>query len=438
MYVDDRAAIERNIAIDGRGLYPQVGGAKRIVSETNGAVTLMVDCEAAPEGFVLTCARSIRQTARLRSNPMKNLYPRTKLTSLLAATCLALVPPALAVDPPPDGGYPGNNTAEGDDALFSLTTGTANTAMGFEALFSNTTGFENTAYGSHSLWSNTIGIFNTAAGDDSLFFNTTGNNNTAYGWHAIRANTTGSTNTGIGCDALINSTTGSNNIAVGFRSAVNLLNDSNNIDIGNAGVAGDAGIIRIGMVNIQTAAFLAGVRGVAIAGGIPVGVSASGQLGVRSSSARFKEAIKPMDKASEAIFLLQPVTFRYKKALDPEALPQFGLVAEQVAKVDPDLVARDAAGKPYTVRYEEVYAMLLNEFLKEHRKVEEQATKGHEQDVIIAELKSADAKQETTIAQQQEEIAALTAALKVQAAQIQKVSDQLRTQTPAPRVVAND
>ena len=174
---------------------------------------------------------------------------------------------------------------------------------------------------------------------------------------------------------------------MGFRSAVNLLNDSNNIDIGNAGVAGDAGVIRIGMVNIQTATFLAGVRGVAIAGGMPVGVSASGQLGVRSSSARFKEAIKPMDKASEAIFSLQPVTFRYKKALDPEALPQFGLVAEQVAKVDPDLVARDAAGKPYTVRYEEVNAMLLNEFLKEHRKVEEQATKGQEQDVIIAELK---------------------------------------------------
>jgi len=128
-----------------------------------------------------------------------------------------------------------------------------------------------------------------------------------------------------------------------------------------------------------------------------------------------------MDKASEAIFSLQPVTFRYKKALDPTALPQFGLVAEQVAKVDPDLVARDAEGKPFTVRYDEVNAMLLNEFLKEHRKVEAL---------------------EATVAAQQKgfesQIAILTATLKAQAAQIQKVSDQLRAGTPAPRLVAND
>ena len=152
-----------------------------------------------------------------------------------------------------------------------------------------------------------------------------------------------------------------------------------------------------------------------------VGITADGQLGVRASSARFKEAIKPMEKASEAIFSLKPVTFRYKKELDPKATPQFGLVAEEVAKVDPDLVARDAAGKPFTVRYEEVNAMLLNEFLKEHRKVEA--------------LEAAVAAQQKGFESQ---IAALTAILKAQAAQIQKVSEQIKAQAPAPRVVANN
>jgi septal ring factor EnvC (AmiA/AmiB activator) len=138
-----------------------------------------------------------------------------------------------------------------------------------------------------------------------------------------------------------------------------------------------------------------------------------------------------MDKASEAIFSLQPVTFRYKTAVDPKGIPQFGLVAEQVEKVNPDLVARDEQGKPYSVRYEAVNAMLLNEFLKEHRKVETQ-------EATIAEVKSTAAKQATAIAQQQKEIQTLTAALKAQAVQIQNVSDQIRTQALAPRVVAND
>jgi septal ring factor EnvC (AmiA/AmiB activator) len=160
-------------------------------------------------------------------------------------------------------------------------------------------------------------------------------------------------------------------------------------------------------------------------------VDTNGHLCTVVSSERFKSGIKPMDKASEAILALKPVTFRYKKELDAEGIPQFGLVAEQVEKVNSDLVARDDQGKPYTVRYEAVNAMLLNEFLKEHRKVKEQATKGQEQAATIAKL-------ESTMAQQQDEIKALTAALKAQAAQIQKVSDQLRTQAPAPRVVANN
>src|SRR4029077_6895823 len=214
--------------------------------------------------------------------------------------------------------------------------------------------------------------------------------------------------------------------AVGSFAGSSLTTGSNNIDIGNAGVADESGIIRIGVAGTQTAAYISGIRETPLAHGVAVavGVTADGQLGVRASSAQLKEAIKPMDKASEAIFSLQPVTFRYKKELDPKATPQFGLVAEQVAKVDPDLVARDAEGKPFTVRYDEVNAMLLNEFLKEHRKVEEQDGKRRTL--------------EATVAQQQKNIAALTAALKSQAAQIQKVSDQLGARAPAPRVVAND
>jgi len=257
----------------------------------------------------------------------------------------------------------------------------------------------------------------------ALESNTTGSSNTATGALTLDSNATGSNNTANGFFALLSNTTGSNNIALGYSAGQNLTTGSNNIDIGNGGVAEEAGIIRIGTIGTQTATFIAGIRETLLPRGVAVavGITADGQLGVRASSARFKEAIKPMDKASEAIFSLQPVTFRYKKALDPTALPQFGLVAEQVAKVDPDLVARDAEGKPFTVRYDEVNAMLLNEFLKEHRKVEAL---------------------EATVAAQQKgfesQIAILTATLKAQAAQIQKVSDQLRAGTPAPRLVAND
>ena len=240
------------------------------------------------------------------------------------------------------------------------------------------------------------------------------------------SNRTGLDNTATGVEALVNLSAGDDNIALGQSAGSNLINGSNNIDIGNAGIAAESGIIRIGTTGNQTATFIAGIRETPLAHGvaIAVGITAHGQLGVRASSARFKEVIRPMDKASEAIFSLQPVTFRYKKAFDPQALPQFGLAAEQVAKVNPDFVACDAKGKPFTVRYDEVNAMLLNDFLKEHRKVEEQGSRQQ--------------KLETTIAQQQQEIQALTATLKAQAAQLQKVSDQLETQALAPRVVANN
>jgi hypothetical protein len=196
--------------------------------------------------------------------------------------------------------------------------------------------------------------------------------------------------------------------------------------------------MRLGQYEVQTSTFIAGISGSTVAGGVGVIVDSKGHLGTVVSSVRFKEAVKPMDKASEAILSLQPVTFRYKKELDPAGISQFGLVAEQVDKVNPDLVARDDQGKPYTVRYEAVNAMLLNEFLKEHRKVEKQERKiagqdrkTQEQDATIAQLRSA-------IAQQQKEIKDLTAGLKEPAAQIQKVSDQLAADKPAPQLVVTN
>ncbi len=182
-------------------------------------------------------------------------------------------------------------------------------------------------------------------------------------------------------------------------------------------VAGEANTIRIGATGNQISTYSAGISGVTVAGGVEVIIDTNGKLGTVVCSPRFKDEIKPMDKASEAILALQPVTFRYKKELDPDGIPQFGLVAEQVEKVNPALVARDAAGKVYTVRYEAVNAMLLNEFLKEHRTVQE--------------LKSAAAKQEATIAHQQKQIEALTAGL-------QKVSAQVEMSRPAPHTVVNN
>ncbi len=395
---------------------------------------------------------------------------------LLPFLSAALACSALAVDPPPGGGYPNENTALGTDALFSLVpntlgqntalgynamfhtlTGTENVAVGDQTLFSNTVGTGNIAMGYQALYSNLDGLSNVGIGVDALFSNTTGycnvaigcstlvfNNsffNTAIGDYALNTNTTGDANTAVGAKALaINDNasdntavgygalnynsgssknvaigsfagpaygfSGSNNILLGFAAGSGLNNGSNNIMIGNNGAKGDAGVIRIGDVATQTKAFVAGVAAAPLATGtaLAVGVTSTGQLGVRASSARFKEAIAPMEGASEVLLALKPVTFRYRKELDPSATPQFGLVAEEVAKVDPDLVARDASGKPFTVRYEEVNAMLLNEFLKEHRKVEAQGN----------------------------EIAQLKAMLQKQAAQLQKVSERLEGSAPAP------
>src|SRR5205814_4270632 len=219
---------------------------------------------------------------------------------------------------------------------------------------------------------NTTGSYNTANGFDALYYNTTGYNNTGNGFNALEFNTTGFSNTANGHYALVNNTTGNSNIALGDSAGINLTTGSNNIDIGNAGVAGESARIRIGRRPTHKNTFIAGIFGVTVPTGVAVLIDNSGHLGTTTSSVRFKEAIKQMDKASEAIFSLKPVTFHYKKELDPEGFPQFGLVAEDVEKVNPDLVARDAKGQVYTVRYEAVNAMLLNEFLKEHRTVQEQ------------------------------------------------------------------
>jgi hypothetical protein len=302
-----------------------------------------------------------------------------------------------------------SNTANGVNALFSNTTGVNNTANCVHALFSNTIGGNNTATGVNALSNNTTGSVNTATGAAALSSNTTGSNNTATGVNALFNNTTGSVNTANGRDARFNNTTGGNNIALGFGAGDNLTTGDNNIDIGNEGVAAESNTIRIGTVGTQTAIYLAGIMGKTVPRSTPVFVNSDGLLGTVTSSARFKDDIKPMDKASEKILALKPVTFRYKKQIDPDKTPQFGLVAEEVEKVNSDLVIRDKDGKPYTVRYDAVNAMLLNEFLKEHRTVQEQGV---------------------TIARLEKQVEALTAGL-------QKVSAQLEASKPAPQVVNN-
>ncbi len=294
----------------------------------------------------------------------------------------------------------GDNTATGRSALFSNTTGAINTANGFDALFSNTTGIANTATGDLALLSNTTGDANTANGASALRANIFGDNNTAIGTSALFSNTAGAFNTAVGVEALFSNTIGNNNTALGFSAELNQTTGGNNVYIG-AGISGVAGE--------SDACYIGSIFGQTSASGTPVLINSSNKLGTTTSSKRFKEEIKPMDKASKALLALKPVTFRYKKEIDPAGTSQFGLVAEEVEKVNPDLVVRDQEGKPYSVRYDQVNAMLLNEFLKEHRKNE---------------------RQEATIMRLEKQIEAL-------AADLQKVSAQLELSKPAPQTVFN-
>ncbi len=341
---------------------------------------------------------------------------------LLATASFAFSPPARAVTPAPDGGYFGENTAEGTNALFSLTSARGNTAIGYRTLYTNTTGGYNTATGFGALEANTTGTENTASGLGALSTNSTGSYNTANGLNALAYNTIGNSNTAHGINALINNTTGNSNVALGDQAGFNLTTGSNNIMIGAAvrGAAGEANKIRIGKNGAQTATYIAGIysKGYASATGVAVKIDSTGKLGTVLSSARYKNNIKPMEKASEALLKLEPVTFRYKEDLDSDGVPQFGLIAEEVEKVDPNLVVRDEDGKASTVRYEAINAMLLNEFLKEHQKV--------------AELKTAVAKQEAKNAEQQQQIASLAAGLQKVSALV-KLSKGVPTQVAATR-----
>ena len=297
----------------------------------------------------------------------------------------------------------------GGEALYSNTTGTDNTALGHDSLYGNTTGTQNTATGWDALYSNTIGSYNTANGLNALKFNNTGNSNTAEGTNSLYNNTTGNSNVAVGDQTLLGNTSGSSNIAVGSSAGSSLSTGSNNIDIGNKGIAGESNTIRIGKKGTQTATYIAGIRGTTVSGGITVQIDTNGRLGTTASSARFKQNIQPMNEASESIHALKPVTFHYNKELDHSGSLQFGLVAEEVEKVNPALVVYDDDGKPYTVRYEAVDAMLLNEFLKEHRKVEGL---------------------EAALAEQKQQIEALTTGLK-------ESSSQLRATKSAARLVTN-
>jgi len=309
------------------------------------------------------------------------------------------------------------NTATGRDAMNNNTTGNFNVGCGYQALFSSTTGASNTASGFDALYANTTGGFNVAVGANSHQANTIGINNVATGGFALATNSIGMNNTAIGGNALFN-VSGSSNTALGASAGADLTTGSNDIAIGNRGVAGESGVIRIGTTGTQTATYVAGIWQAAITGtASPVRVNSSGKLGTVASSARFKEAIKPMDRASEVIHALQPVSFRYRKELDPTGVPQFGLVAEDVARVNPDLVVTDEQGEPFTVRYEEVNAMLLNEFLKEHRKGEQQDRKIEELEATVAKLQSV---------------------LKEQAAQIRKVNDKVEMNRSTQQMVEND
>jgi Chaperone of endosialidase len=368
-------------------------------------------------------------------------------TILLALACFVLSPLAQAVSPAPDGGYPGGNTAEGQSALFDLTTGGYNTAVGYFSLGSDTTAGFNTAVGAGALFANTSGS-NTATGAGALLSNGTGGNNTATGAFALASNTGANANTAVGAGALYSETVGGGNTAVGSSAlasctgsfntvlgdfaGANLTSGDNNIDIGyNAlGVAGESNTIRIGDTDI-TDTYIRGISGVTIASGAPVLVASNGHLGTMTSSERFKDEIKPMDKASKALFALKPVTFRYKKNIDPKGTSQFGLIAEEVAKVNRDLVVRDEKGDAYSVRYDQVNAMLLNEFLKEHkafleehRKVEQQGREMERQKATVAELKK--------------NVDALIAVVQQHDSEMRKVRAQLDLHAPVLQTVVVD
>ena len=367
---------------------------------------------------------------------------RAVLVAVIALYLAAGDQKSQAVIPPPDGGYPRFNTAEGQNALFSLTTGSANTAVGWFSLWGNTEGSfntatgagallfntsdQNTAFGAAALLFNTNGFANTAVGTAALVNNTggpvvspnggPGSGNTAVGVSALSSNTTGAFSTAVGSYALANST-GFGNTALGSGAGSGVTNASNVIVIGEPGA------------NVSNSCFIGNIYSNVqpIVGTDPdsVTITSAGRLGRGNvSSRRYKHDIRSIEKASEGIYALKPVTFRYHKQYDPTQTIAFGLIAEEVAEVYPDLVGRNPEGQAESVRYEQINAMLLNEFLKEHRRGEEQDCKIQEQATTIAELRS--------------EIGNLAAMVKEQASELRKVGTQLHTNTAAVQPIATN
>jgi hypothetical protein len=429
----------------------------------------------------------------MKENQMLKI--RNTVVTTILLVCFGFLPRAQAVLPPPDGGYPGQNTAEGQSALLHLTSGTYNTAVGWAslgfnvtgnyntgvgaatllnntahentavgagALVTNTTGLRNTATGAFALSGNITGSDNTASGDKALFTNTAGDGNTAIGTFALRNNTEGGGNTAVGfgallsngdqggntaggfdallnntlcCNtavgwhALLNSTVGGSNTAIGYFALGNATSSSNSALNSSAGLnvttASNVICIDAGGANVSDSCFIGNIWSQP-GGSQAVYINSDGKLGAQVSSRRFKNNIIPMEQASEVIYELKPVSFRYKPEIEPTRPLAFGLIAEEVEEVNADLVTRDRHGKPLSVRYDQVNAMLLNEFLKEHKRIEEQQA-------TIADLKSSVAQQEkafqSKITAQQRQIDALSSNLR-------KVSAQLDLQKPGARAIA--
>jgi uncharacterized coiled-coil protein SlyX len=408
--------------------------------------------------IILKTLKSSR--ASLRNSMNYPPSPRGFVLIPLILACFAFCQQAQsATDTPDPGSISLGNTADGQLALLSLTTGIYNSAFGFYAalsvsdasfdtavgagallldtagtntavgagaLFSNSTGSDNNAFGTFALFNSTTGFFNNAHGREALFSNVDGSENNAFGDLALENNTSGASNTAIGDDALRNLVDGSFNVAVGDEAGTGLGASVNNcIAIGAPGAGPFA--------TFDNTCFIGSIFDEPVsdpATQVPVFVDQFNVVGVfNSSSRRIKHDIQPMDKTSETLYRLKPVTFKFNS--DWKGTTQYGLIAEEVAEVDPQLVVRGRDGEIMAVHYEQINNMLLNEFLKEHKKVEEQRTN-------ITQLNSKMAEQAAIIAQQQKGMEVLTAQLKEQAAQIQKVSAQLEVSKPAAQTVVND
>jgi hypothetical protein len=264
------------------------------------------------------------------------------------------------------------NTAVGAEAL-TAASGSGNAAMGYAALAFNSTGFANTGVGEAALYINSTGSSNTAVGNSALFNNQTAWSNTAVGTNALTNDTTGSYNTALGAQAGLTISTGDHNIAIGFGASYDTATGSYNIEIGNRGQSSDTNVIRIGDPVNHTSAYIAGIANTVVAGSAVVIDPATGQLGTVQSSARYKEGVREMADTSGGLMRLRPVVFHYKQAMIDGSKPaQYGLIAEEVAKVYPELVVFGKNGEVESVQYQELPAMLLNEVQKQHRVIQQQ------------------------------------------------------------------